>query len=302
MSLGESRRLLGRTAFALLCLISAAATALAQEVARPATEKWRPKDGIYADPKSPDNQCGDFGELSVALANKEIRGDEWSCRINRLTDTAPGAIRLDLTCNDYNLAESINDPNPERQFKETMLLRKMDGKSIFVRKTLNGKFKGPEWRTTYCPEDAQRHYVEVMAKDKADAAEKERSKSSPWRPRDGVYAMPGKDFDDRCLKSGDAIIGLAERSISSGADKCSVTFIRDEPDFIRLFVICSAEPSPQESTGRTGDGSNPVSRSSETIILKKNVDETVLLQKTRNGAYVDSGKQLSYCSEVAQRR
>ncbi len=113
-----------------------------------------------------------------------------------------------------------------------------------------------------------------------EAAEKERSKSSPWRPQDRIYAIPGKDLDDRCLKSGDAIIGLAERSISSGADKCSVTFIRDEPDFIRLFVTCSAGPNPQDPIGRTGDGSNSVSRSSETIILKKNVDETVLLQKT----------------------
>jgi hypothetical protein len=84
-----------------------------------------------------------------------------------------------MTCSDYNLAEFIEDPNPERKFKEIMLLRKVDENNIFVRKTQNGKFKDPNWRAAYCPEDAQRMYTEARARDKAEAEQKaaeERSK------------------------------------------------------------------------------------------------------------------------------
>ena len=85
-----------------------------------------------------------------------------------------------MTCYDYNLAEFIKDPNPEeRKFKEIMLLRKIDEKSMFVRKTANGKFKDPDWPASYCPEDGQRRYAEAKARDKAEAAQKaaeERSK------------------------------------------------------------------------------------------------------------------------------
>jgi hypothetical protein len=78
-----------------------------------------------------------------------------------------------MTCNDYNLAESIKDPTPyERKFKEIMLLRKIDAKSIFARKTLNGEFKHPDLRAAYCPEEAQRMYTEAMERDKAEAENK----------------------------------------------------------------------------------------------------------------------------------
>jgi hypothetical protein len=83
-----------------------------------------------------------------------------------------------MTCSDYNLAEFINDPNPEeRKFKEIMRLRKIDQTSIFVRKTENGKFNGPDWRASYCPEEQQR-----IENGKA---------LEPWLPREGIYASPG---------------------------------------------------------------------------------------------------------------
>jgi hypothetical protein len=43
---------------------------------------------------------------------------------------------------------------------------------MFVRKTLNGKFKDPDWRASYCPEDAQRMYTEARARDKGEAEQK----------------------------------------------------------------------------------------------------------------------------------
>jgi hypothetical protein len=301
----KGRRLFVGAAIILVHLTSS--VAFARDIEKPEAEKWRPRDGTYADPKSADNSCGDFGELIVELNDNSISGSEWSCKVTRLTDMPPGAIRLDLICNDYNLAEFINDPNPEeRKFKEIMLLRKMGHESMFVRKTLNGKFKGPEWRTSYCPEEAQRLYSEAKARDKAEAERKameQRLRLTPWRPQDGIYATPGTNFEDRYLQSGDAIIELTERSIISGTDKCNVTFIRDEPSAIRLFATCRQEPNAQGSIARSGTGGSiSAPSSSETIILRKTDDNAVFLQKSEGGDFTAPGKQLSYCGPDAQRK
>jgi hypothetical protein len=288
-------------AYALVLLSGAATTSFAQDGAKTNSEKWRPKDGTYADPSAAFSlRCGEDGDVIVELKEKSISGNEWSCNVTRLTDTSPGTIRLDMTCYDYNLALNINghDPNAyERKFKEIMLLRKIDGKAMFVRKTTNGKFKDPDWRAAYCPEEAQRMYAEATAKSKAEAEQKtaaERLSQNPWRPQNGVYATPGANFDDRCQKDGDATIDFAERSISRGTDKCSVTFIRDEPNAVQLFATCSPEPN--------ASGSTAAPRSSETIILRKIDGKSVLLQKSKNGDFVDTGAQLSYCGQEAQRK
>lgn len=304
----KSHRFLAQAALTLAWLLSAGTLTVAQESAKATTEKWRPKDGLYAEPGADLNErCMDHTEILVELGEKSISGNEWSCEIKKLTDTAPGAIKLDMTCNDYNLALFINDHDPnayERQFKETMLLRKIDGKSVFMRKTVNGKFKDPDWRASYCPEEAQRMNAEATARDKAKAkqmAVEERLRLNPWRPRDGVYATPGASFEDRCLKSNDAIIEFTERSISSGTDKCNVTFIRDEPDAIKLFATCGQEPNAQGSIGRVGGGGSvPAPPSSETILLKKIDDNTVFMQKSKNGNFIDAGAQLSYCGQDIQ--
>jgi hypothetical protein len=184
-----SHRILGLTALVLACQLSQAVPAFAEESINPAVEKWRPKDGLYASPgKDFDSQCGEFGDVIVELAEKSISGSEWSCKITRLTDTAPGDIRLDLTCDDYNLALFINEHDPnayERKFSEIMLLKKINEKTIFVRKTLNGKFKDPRWQASYCPEETQRLYTEAKAKNKAEAEQKaadEQSRPKPGRP------------------------------------------------------------------------------------------------------------------------
>ena len=299
-----------RATFILALLSSATATALTQAAAKPSSEKWRPKEGVYAAPGADFSpRCGEDGDFIIELRDNSISGNEWSCEIKKLTDTAPDAIRLDMTCNDYNLALFINEHDPnayERKFEEVMLLRKIDGKSVYVRKTLNGKFKDPDWRASYCPEQAQRMHAEARARQNAEAeqqAMEESSRSNPWRPRDGVYAAPGTDFNERCMKFGDAIIELAERSISKGADTCNVTFIRDEPNAIRLFATCRQRPNLQGSTARIEGGrSVAVLRSSETIILRKNGDNTIFMQKSENDNFTDPGEKLSYCGADAQRK
>jgi hypothetical protein len=160
-------------AFGLTCLLSAAAPAIAQQHPNTPMEKWRPMEGTYAEPGADFNaRCGEYGDVIVELAEKEISGNEWGCDVSKLTDTAPGAIKLNMTCFDYNLAEYIKDPNPdERKFEEIILLRRIDARSMLVRKSLNGKFEGPGWQASYCPDEAQRMYSAARAKERAEAAQ-----------------------------------------------------------------------------------------------------------------------------------
>jgi hypothetical protein len=129
-------------------------------------------EGTYAQPdKDFENQCGEYGDLIVESAKKRISGHEWGCDVTKLTDVGPGAIKLNMTCDDNNLAVSIEAPE-ETRFKEILILKKIDQTKISVRKTFNGKFKGSSWPATYCSQDAQRMYRENTAKDEAEAARK----------------------------------------------------------------------------------------------------------------------------------
>ena len=153
--------------FALTSL-SQSSPAIAQKSLAPPTAEttWRPKDGLY-DTSTSDRAepCSESSFLLLELGDKSVSGNEWGCEIGKLSYTAPGAIRLDLTCHDYNLAEHIGDRDPEnRVFKEVLLLRKIDGKSISVRKTVNGKFDGPSYPMSYCPATDQKNYQDEKAR------------------------------------------------------------------------------------------------------------------------------------------
>jgi hypothetical protein len=286
----KGRHIFRRTAFAVIWLFGATTPILAQDSAKTTTEKWRPKDGVYASPgKDFVASCEESAYLGIELAKKRIGGNEWGCKITKLTDTAAGVIRLEMTCNDYNLAEYINekDPNPyERKFKEIMLLRKIDEKSMFVRKTVNGKFKDPDWRASYCPDKQQRiHTGEAL---------------QPWHPRDGIYAGPGENFDERCLQSGDTIIDFTAKTISSGADRCEIYSYSDAllVDPV-MDVVCNETPSTKGLVERNGMYGPP---GFEVLRLKRIDDKTVFLQKTHNGQFSEPGHQASYCGDQAQRR
>lgn len=86
-------------------------------------------------------------------------GYEWTCDVTKVTNTASNSMRLDMTCADINLAQSLyprDSAAEERPFKEVMLLDKIGEKTISIRKTSNGKFRGRPWRATYCPDEQQR--------------------------------------------------------------------------------------------------------------------------------------------------
>jgi hypothetical protein len=147
--------------FALTCLLNALVPAFAQERSSAPTGKWRPKDGLYAEPGANFNdRCRDRTEVFVELANKSIGGSEYDCKIRKLTDTGPDAVRLEAACADVNR----QTPSPETPVREIILLKKIDEGTIFYRGTTNGKFKEAGGKFSYCPEDTQRMYSEEKKK------------------------------------------------------------------------------------------------------------------------------------------
>lgn len=86
-----------------------------------------------------------------------------------------------MICDDYNLAENIGQPE-DKKFNEIIQLKKIDDKSMLVRKTLDGKFKDPEWKADYCSRDVQRTFVESRARDRDEAQRKAATKSSAPEP------------------------------------------------------------------------------------------------------------------------
>jgi hypothetical protein len=154
----RSHRSFVQIAFGLTCLLGLTVSAIAQQGAKPTTEKWRPKDGVYARPGAHfHDRCLNRTEVFVELANKSIGGDEYNCKISKLSDTGPGAIQLEATCSDVA---------KERPSREVISLNKIDEKTIFYRGTTDGKDKDAGVRYSYCPEDVQR--LDIEAKKKSD--------------------------------------------------------------------------------------------------------------------------------------
>jgi hypothetical protein len=290
------------TVTALACLIGASARAVAQNNDKPVHEKWRPKDGLYVVAvKDFNERCEDSVDLvGIHLRNKKITSDESSdCKITKTSDTGPGRLRLSLACGDSEEGEST----------EVMTLRKIDESSLFLHMTVKGKFRAPEQRAVYCPETVQRAYIESKAREKEAIAREEaetrrraaeeRARLAASRPRDGVYASPGADFNERCTKSGDAVIALATNSVTSGSSSCHVSYVTDKPpNTTRLDVICDRQPGTPGLIMRNGSFQPP---GAEIITMVKIDDRTVNLQKTRNGEFSEPARELAYCPDAAQR-
>lgn len=119
--------------------------------------KWRPKDGTYATPGSNfDARCGEYGDMQIDWSDNFISGGEEGCKITKLSDTAPGSIRLDVVCES---ADREGHP-----YKEIIILKKIDEKTIFTRETQDGKFRRSGGSMAYCPDGAQRMYSDSKKK------------------------------------------------------------------------------------------------------------------------------------------
>ncbi len=144
----KSCRIFLRTTFSLIWLLGTALPIFAEGSTKQVKENWRPKDGIYAGAGEFLKSCGDAPDLFVDLANKSFNGGgEEDCKIIKLTDTARGAVAFDVSCTSVE---------KEAPYKKIIILKKLDEKTIFWRSTVDGKFKYPGVRVSYCPEELQR--------------------------------------------------------------------------------------------------------------------------------------------------
>jgi hypothetical protein len=209
-----------------------------------------------------------------------------------------------MTCSDYNLAESLKLPE-DRKFREVLLLERINDKSMSVRKTLNGKFKDPGWQANYCPAEAQRMYIEAATSRRAAGeykVPKQLLNPQQWRPRDGVYASLGADFKDRCAKSGDVIVGLADGSVVSGQGECkAVGLMNTGTASISMDMTCNqTSGQPATVSEKKKDDASPEAKNTEIVRMSKIDDSTFFLQKTQNREFKDAGGPVAYCSEDAQ--
>jgi len=267
----------------------------AQDNARPTGEKWRPKDGLYGSlGKAPPGDCDENETLAIAIDKNSVGGNEWGCTISKITDTGHSSIRLDMACNDLNLAQSLfphDEHAEEHVFKEIMLIRKINDGTISVRMTSNGKFSGKTgWQVSYCSVDQQR----VAAGQPPE----------PWQPQDGVYAAPGSDFDEQCRNATDTVLDLPARKLSSGPDQCNVYSYNDatlrDPT---LRIVCNETNAKKGVIEKDiGDGHMFGPPGFEVMKIQRIDDKTIALQKTHGDEFKAPPRHVAYCSAEAQHR
>ncbi|MCP3464911.1 hypothetical protein [Bradyrhizobium sp. CCGUVB23] len=300
-------RILGQAVSAAV-LLALAPPAFAQEPLAPTFDKWRPKAGVYAEPGNNfQSSCDERNDVTIDVSGKSVSGYEWACEVKKLLDLAPGSLKVEMTCRDYNLAQNLDSRDGKwenRLFKEIMFIKRLNETTISVQKSLNGKLKDPPWREAYCPLKTQRALAEAKlqakeeAKQKAEEAkrkaEEERALKSA-HPQDGVYAAAGSDFEERCTKFNDTIVTFAGKSISTASNICKINRTRVQlPDTVRIGATCTSPDAVSvQNTSTTSDGEN--------LMFKKIDDKTVILWIINNGHFTGDGRTLSYCSDQVQR-
>jgi hypothetical protein len=115
--------------------------------------------------------------------------------------------------------------------------------------------------------------------------------SEGWLPKDGVYATPGADFNERCSKFDGLVLGLkvdglalelSAGSVSIGENKCNIlTQSRWRPNQIHLKMICK---------GKAG---------AEVIDLRRIDDRTITIRGRHE--LMNASGPVEYCGEEAQR-
>jgi hypothetical protein len=116
--------------------------AVAQDAAKQTVEKWRPKDGLYGlDSGKTSTPCENLPLHYIELGKRLIAANEmYECKIAKITDAAPGLLRLDTICDAAN-----------KKSRGVMTLRRIGEKSLVMR------WHGPpDWRFVYCHEDDER--------------------------------------------------------------------------------------------------------------------------------------------------
>lgn len=297
----------------VLSLAIFTSAAFAQDRPALAFDKWRPQAGVYAEPgKNFQSNCDESGGLTIDLGEKSVSGYEWICDVKKITDLGPGSLKVDMVCDDYNLAQNVNprDPNwHRRKFNEIMFIKRLDAAAISVQKSLNGKLPDPPWRAAYCPLSTQRALAEATLRAKAEAKQKaEEAKRKAEveftlksaHPQDGVYAAAGADFEERCAKFSDTVVAFARKSIVTASNSCEVFRTRVQlPDTVRIGAHCTLQPASNRDAVSVQNVDTTPDR--ENLMFKKIDDKTVILWIIDNGRFTGDGRKLSYCSDQVQR-
>ncbi|WP_298243771.1 hypothetical protein [uncultured Bradyrhizobium sp.] len=288
----------------MLMLVAFAPVAIAQERPAPAFDKWRPKAGAYAEPgKNFESNCDEGNDMTIGA--KSVSGSEWVCDFKKITDLGPGSLKVEMVCDDYNLAQNLNprDPNwASRQFNEVMFVKRIDDATISVQKSLNGKFKDPPWRAAYCPLKTQRALAEATLRAKVEAKQKAEVELTlkSAHPQDGVYAAAGADFEERCARFRDTVVAFARKSITTASNICQIRNTQVQlPDTVRIDADCMLQSAPGPDAVRVQDPDTIQDR--KNLMFKKIDDKTVILWIINNGHFTGDGRKLSYCSDQVQR-
>ncbi|MBR0856763.1 hypothetical protein [Bradyrhizobium liaoningense] len=140
----------------------------------------------------------------------------------------------------------------------------------------------------YCPDELQ--------ESKQKAEEGKTLKSA--HPRDGVYAAPGADFEERCAKFDDTIIAFSGRSITAASNICKINNTRIQlPDTVRIRGDCAPLPTSPVAVSVQDWSTTP---DGENLMFKKIDDKTVILWIIKDGHFTGDGRTLTYCGDKAQ--
>jgi hypothetical protein len=187
-----------------------------------------------------------------------------------------------------------------------MLVNRLDDKTISIQKSLNGKLKGFPWREAYCPVETQRAYAEAKLEAKEQAKQKAKQKAEQEQalknvhPQDGVYAVAGGDFEERCARFNDTIVAFSGKSITTASNICKIDKTRIQfPDTVRIGATCTPQPASGPDAASVQDTDSTPDR--ENLMFKKIDDKTVILWIINNGHFTGDGRKLSYCSDQVQR-
>ena len=120
----------------------------------------------------------------------------------------------------------------------------------------------------------------------ASAQDASKTPASSWRPKEGVYAVPGKTFEMRCGELGDAFIDFADNLIGGSEYGCEVRkTTASAPGALKIEADCF--DAQTEQTKRE-------------LIMLKRVDDRSFSWRHITAGSKDRGITFSYCPEAVQ--
>ncbi|MEZ2146464.1 hypothetical protein AAE026_29880 [Bradyrhizobium sp. DN5] len=121
-----------------------------------------------------------------------------------------------------------------------------------------------------------------------------------WRPKAGVYAEPGKNFQSNCNESGGLTIDLGEKSVSGYEWVCDVKKITDlSLGSLNVDMVCDDYNLAQNLNPR--DPNWATRQFNEVMFIKRLDTAAISVQKSLNGKLKDPPWRAAYCPLKTQR-